>query len=155
MTNPPHYEKEEKDEKERDKTEEKTVEEKYRRDPLGSIIWAVILIWAGLVFLGNSLGLFNNFPSGFGLPFSNNFDWGAGTGAWTIVFIGAGIIVLAEAVIRLMVPAYRRPIGGTLVFAFILIGIGLGNIFSWNVIWPLIVIAIGLSVLLGGFWRRR
>ena len=41
------------DEKEREKQEEKTAEksfdEKYRRDPLSAIIWAAILIWAGVL----------------------------------------------------------------------------------------------------------
>ena len=47
---------EEKNEKELEKREEKSAEEKYRRDPLGSIIWACILIWAGVVLLLNQLG---------------------------------------------------------------------------------------------------
>ena len=50
------------DEKEQEKREEKSPEEKnweekYRRDPLGSVIWACILIWAGLVFLADNLKL--------------------------------------------------------------------------------------------------
>jgi hypothetical protein len=147
MSNQPRYEK---DEKDRGKHEEKTVEEKWRRDPLGSIIWAVILIWAGLVFLANSLGLFSNLPTSI---FRVGGD--SNSGAWTIVFLGAGVIVLIEAAIRLAVPAYRRPIVGTVIFGVILIGIGLGNLTSWDIIWPLIIIAIGASLLLGGFWRRR
>lgn len=148
MTDQP---KDEKEEKEREKTEEKTVEEKWRRDPLGAIIWGAILIWAGLVFLANSLGMFSNFSFGRFIPGLEIVQ----PEAWTIVFIGAGVIVLIEAAIRVAVPAFRRPIGGTLVFGFILIGIGLGEIIGWEVVWPLIVIAIGLSVLLGGFWRRK
>jgi hypothetical protein len=35
---------------------EKSYEEKYRRDPLGTLIWAIILIWAGLVWLANNFG---------------------------------------------------------------------------------------------------
>ncbi len=143
--------KDEKEEKEREKTEEKTVEEKWRRDPLGAIVWGAILIWAGLVFLANSLGMFNNFSFGRFIP---GFEI-VQPEAWTIVFIGAGVIVLIEAAIRVAVTTFRRPIGGTLVFAFILLGIGLGEIIGWEVVWPLIVIAIGLSVLLGGFWRRK
>ena len=150
MTNQPKYEKNE-EEKEREKREEKTAEEKWRRDPLGAIIWGVILIWAGLVFLANSLGWLNALNFGRLVPGLEILQ----PEAWTIIFIGAGVIVLIEAAIRVAVPAYRRPIGGTLVFAFILIGIGLGDILGWEVVWPLIVIAIGLSVLLGGFWRRR
>lgn len=151
MSEQPKYEKAEKEEKEREKREEKTVEEKWRRDPLGAIIFGVILIWAGLVFLADSMGLFK------GITFRNLFPGVETTQpeAWTVALIGAGVILLIEAAIRLAVPAYRRPIGGTLVLAIILIGVGLGNIVTWEVIWPLIVIAIGLAVLLGGFWRRK
>jgi len=150
MPDQPRYEKDEKEEKDRSKHDEKTVEEKWRRDPLGSITWAVILIWAGLVFFANNLGWFNSLPAGF-----FRFAGDSNSGPWSIIFIGAGVILLIEAAIRLAVPAYRRPIGGTLLFAIILIGIGLGNITNWEVIWPLIIIAIGVSILLGGFWRRR
>ena len=48
------YEKEEeKAEKEHEK-EEKTWDEKWRRDPLSGIVWATILIWAGVVFCASS-----------------------------------------------------------------------------------------------------
>ena len=51
------------DEKEREKrdekSEEKTWEEKWQRDPLTSITWAAIFIWAGLVFLASNLGILN------------------------------------------------------------------------------------------------
>ena len=36
--------KEEKEEKEDEKREEKSPDEKWRRDPLGSLVWACILI---------------------------------------------------------------------------------------------------------------
>jgi len=48
-------EKEEKEEKEEEK-EEKSWDEKYRRDPLSAIVWAVILIWVGVVLLADNLG---------------------------------------------------------------------------------------------------
>lgn len=145
-------EKNEKEEKEVDKREEKTVEEKWRRDPLASITWAVILIWAGLVLLADNMGwlqvvpLNNLLPEGFRV---------LNPGTWSIILGGAGVIILIEVVIRLLVPAYRAPIGGSLILAAILIGVFLGNVFGWELIWPLIVIAIGLSILLRGFWRRQ
>jgi len=52
-------------------------------------------------------------------------------------------------------PAYRRSIGGTLFFGLILIGIGLGDLLDTNLVWPLILIAFGLSLLLRGFFRNR
>ena len=149
-----HYgDKDEKQEKELEKREEKSPEEKqwdekYRRDPLSVIVWAAILIWAGLALLAGNLGLWGTGISGPGGAF-------AGMGTWSIIFIGAGLIILAEAVIRLLVPTYRRPITGTLIFAVILIGIGIGDRIGWGVIWPLILVALGLGIVIGALTRRR
>ncbi len=74
--------------------------------------------------------------------------------AWSIGFLGAGVIVLIEVVIRLLVPTYRRNVGGTFIFAVVLLAVGLGEIVSWSVVGPLILIALGVSVLLGGLFRR-
>ncbi len=138
------YEKEEEkaekeDEKEHEK-EEKTWEEKWRRDPLSAVVWAAILIWAGVALLAVNLDLLAS------------FEW---VDAWGLVFAGAGLIVLLEVVIRVLVPSYRRPVGGTLLFGFILLGIGLGNLLNTDLVWPLILIAFGLSVLLRSFTRGR
>ena len=134
------YEKEEeKAEKEHEK-DEKTWDEKWRRDPLSGIVWATILIWAGVVFLAGNMG----FLGGLGMLDS-----------WPIVLIGAGVILLLEVGVRLLMPTYRRPIGGALFFGFILIGIGLGDLLDTDLIWPLILIAFGLSLLLRGFFRNR
>jgi hypothetical protein len=71
------------------------------------------------------------------------------------VLLGAGVIILGEVVVRLLVPAYRQPVTGSIIFAVILIGLGLGNLTNWNLVWPLILIGLGLSFLLRGFFRRR
>jgi hypothetical protein len=142
------------DEKSREKEEEKSAEEKYRRDPLGPIIWALILIWAGVVLLADNLGYLDQFwrllppgrPSWMPLM---------GANVWGLIFVGAGVILLGEVLIRLLVPAYRRSVTGTLILAFIFIGIGLGTMFSWTLIWPLILIAIGLAIFIGALTRRR
>jgi hypothetical protein len=75
--------------------------------------------------------------------------------AWSIIFIGAGLIVLLGVVVRLLVPAYRRPLTGSLIFGVILLGIGLGEVVGWVAIGPLILIAIGVGVLLRGFMSRQ
>ncbi len=79
----------------------------------------------------------------------------AGLGAWPLIFLGAGVIILIEVLIRLTVPDYRRPVGGNLFLAAIFFGIGLGGVFGWNITWPLILIALGIIFLLRGFWRGR
>jgi hypothetical protein len=58
---------------------------------------------------------------------------------------------LIEIAIRLLVPEYRRPVLGTFILAVVFFGIGLGN---WELIWPLILIVIGASILLRGVFRR-
>jgi hypothetical protein len=129
--------------------EEKTYEEKYRRDPLGTIIWAVILIWAGGVWLANNFNVFDRIRLGFGrLPFDLPFP----TEVWTVFFLGAGLILLIEVLVRLVFPEYRRPVMGTIILAIVFFGIGLG---SWDLFWPLVLILLGASILLRGFFKRE
>lgn len=123
---------EEKDEKYRD--------EKWRRDPVASITWAVILIWVGLVLLANNPNLMTG------------FTW---WNPWAIGFAGAGVIVLIQAIVRLSMPEYRRGILGSLVVGLIFLGIGLGWLIGWGIFWPLILIALGLLLLWRAFVRRR
>lgn len=137
------YEKNEKDEEkrsEKEEKEEKNWDEKWRRDPLSALVWAAILIWAGLVLLASNLGLMTRFE---------RLD------SWSVVFIGAGVILLGELVVRLLVPEYRRPVLGTFILAIILLAVGLGNLVNWGLVWALVLIIIGLSILFRGFFRRR
>jgi hypothetical protein len=137
-----YYEKaekeEEKNEKEREK-EEKTWEEKWRRDPLGAIIWAVILMWAGVVLLADNLQMLARF---------GDFE------PWGLILAGAGVIVLLEVILRLLVPSYRRPVGGSFIFAALLLGGGLQILTGKAIVWALVLIAIGVGILLRGVFRR-
>ncbi len=128
--------------------EEKSYEEKYRRDPLGTLIWAFILIWAGVVWLASNFGFLARFRNSFsGLPFHFPFA----REVWPLFFLGAGVILLIEVIIRLTVPNYRRPVLGTFILAVVFFGIGLGN---WALIWPIVLIIIGATILLRGMFRR-
>ncbi|MCK4692586.1 MAG: hypothetical protein V3S81_09885 [Anaerolineales bacterium] len=129
------------DEKVHEKQEE-SWEEKRRRDPLGSIAWAVILIWAGVVFLASNMNLLETLgPIGL-------------MDAWSLVFAGAGAIMIVMVFVRLLVPEYRAHIVGTLILGMVFLGIGLKDTFGWNIIWPIVLIALGLAFLLGGIVRR-
>ncbi len=127
--------------------EEKQFDEKYRRDPLGAIVWPLILIWAGLVLLAANIGLL-------GIVLGRDRElWSTGT--WSFIFLGAGGIILLVALARLVLPEYRRPITGEVILAIIFIGIGLGNLTNWAIIWPLILIVIGVSILFRSMFPRR
>ena len=142
MSDHQYHEKHEKEEKEEEKAEkeEKSWDEKWRRDPLSALVWAIILIWAGLVLLASNLGLLARYEK---------------VDAWGFVFTGAGVIILLEVVVRLLVPQYRRPVTGSLILAVILLAIGFGNLLGWGLVWPLALIAIGVTIVLAGFDRRR
>ena len=128
-------------------TDEKQWEEKARRDPLSALTWPAILIWAGIVLLVANLGLLNLSIGRFNGIGENN--------TWSVIFVGAGVILLLEVLARQLAPSYRRPILGTVILAVILIGIGLGNLTNWNIVWPILIILIGASILLRGFIPRR
>ena len=148
MTDQNQYEKYEKEEKEEEKEyekdqQEKSWDEKYRRDPLGAVTWALVLIWAGTALLIHNLGFLE------GLGFLGRME------PSSLVFAGAGFIVLAMVLYRALSPEHRRPLRGNIILGFILIGIGLGDALGWEIVWALIIIAIGVSLLLGGFVDRR
>jgi hypothetical protein len=136
----------EKDEKleKQDEKDEKGRGEKRSSDPLSAVIWALILIWTGLVFLAENLGWLTQFEL---------------ETPWGLVFIGAGLLVWFEVVLRLVLTQYRRPVIGTFIFGIILLGIGVGLAFGttpqmWGVIFAVVIIAAGVAILLRGLGRR-
>ena len=140
-----------------EKQNEKGRDEKGRQDPLGAIFFALFLIWTGIVLLMNSTGRLTplidiidqlNLPE-YNLPVEIPFfDWNA----WQIWFLGWGVLVVIEILLRLVVPAYRRPVTGNIIWAGVLFGLATGN---WMVILPLALIAGGVALLLTGVRRRR
>jgi len=153
-------EKEEKQQQEKDEKDEKEVlkhdEKVEERDALSSVVWAAILIWAGLVFLAFNTGWIERVFAGDLFP--RILPHGMEVfepGLWSIIMLGAGLILLMEVIIRAFVPNLKRHIGGSLILAAVFIGVGLGSFFGWDLVWPLILIAIGASILLGGFLRKH
>jgi hypothetical protein len=149
---------EEKQEKDVEKREEK-FEEKWRRDPLGSIVAALILIWAGVVLLAHNMGFISALTGvldmlrvpAYDLPFEWYVPFITPRGVQAFL-LGTGAVIVVEVILRLIVKAYRRGIFGSLIGAVVCFALGLGN---WEVIWPLVVIAVGLSILVGALTGRR
>ena len=142
---PPRSERQrdEKDEKGQDeKGRDESWDEKWRRDPVEAAVWAFALIWFGLVWL------LSNTTNYFRL-FGEKAEW------WSIGFIGAGVIILLGVLLRLLRPAYRRPVTGSLILGMVFVGIGLGQLWDWFIIGPLVLMAIGIGLLVTGVFRRR
>ncbi|MBN1485610.1 MAG: hypothetical protein JXA37_12920 [Chloroflexia bacterium] len=153
-----HDEKEEKQEKEDEKRyekqekEEKSWDEKWRHDPLGTIVWAVILIWAGLVLFASQFGVWDSLNDFLARQLRLEV---VNLGPWAVILFGAGLIVLVEVIIRLLVPEYRRPVGGSIIFIMVVIGAAIGMIWDWRAMGGLILIGIGAGIILDSFIRGR
>jgi hypothetical protein len=124
-----------------EKNEEK--EEKgqgWGRDPLGGVVAALILISVGIVFLAQTLGY---------------IEWNQFGGIWNLIFIAIGLVLLFEVIVRLLVPAYRRPVLGTVIGACVMLAIGLGGILGSMSVLAVGLIVVGVVVLLSGLFRGR
>ena len=112
------------------------MEEKYHKDPLSGIIFGAIVILLGvLLFVDRQYYL---------------------DGGWLWWFLaGIGIIFLVEAMIRYAMPEHRRPMGGKLVWAVILLAIGASNIYSLEEWWPLLLIIAGIVIIFSGLQAKR
>ena len=147
----------EKEEKQRAEKEILKHDEKIEgRDALASISWALILIWAGAALLAINLGWFDALlncglckrilPDNMAI-----FE----PSAWSVIMFGGGIILLVESIVRMLVPQFHNNAGGTLILAAVFISVGLGNVFGWDLVWPVVLIAVGVSVLAGGIVRAK
>lgn len=140
-----HHHREEKDEEKRREKDEKEDEkrkgwdEKWRRDRVNALLWALILIWGAVVIILETTGA------------ADDISWWQG---WAVFFVGAGAILLLTAFYRFMVPEHRRAITGNVIIGLVLLAIGLGSLISWNYIWVIVLIAIALVILLRAFVPR-
>jgi hypothetical protein len=103
------------------------------------IVWAGALIIAGLVFLAQSTGY---------LPQVSD------VGPWNWIALGVGVLLLGEWFMHAVSGAYSYHSKGNLIMAGVLIAIGLSGLVDKHYIWPLIIIAVGITSLLGTLFRR-
>jgi peptidoglycan/LPS O-acetylase OafA/YrhL len=144
MTEPRRHEKSEKeDEKKGEKQDEKKGgwDEKWRRDRVNAVSWALLLIWGAIVLF---LGTGSNAPEIFR-------DHG-----WSVFAAGAGVIILLTALYRAVMPEHRRPLLGSLILGTILLGVGVGDLVQWseNIVWVILLLVIALGILVAAFRRR-
>lgn len=119
---------------------------KQRSDRLSSLTWALILIWAGLVFMAANIGWLDALRSSVSLPEGFTI---AGMTTWSVIFLGAGVLIFIEALVRTFSKSYRSSTGGSYVLAAVFLGMGLSTVFGWQAVWPFVLIAMGVSALIG------
>ncbi len=93
-------------------------------DRLSQFTWGGVVMWVGIALL---LGL---------------------SPAWSWIVGGAGALVFVEVAMRLAIPEFRARPGGRLLLAMVLMGIGFGTALGVSSWWPLILIAVGISLLI-------
>jgi hypothetical protein len=109
------------------------------RKYLETIYWGVVLVWAGLVFIADSLGI---------LPQTDHGD------AWSWVFLGAGLIALVAALWRATSPDWPSPTIWDYVWAGALLILGLAGFLNVQIAWPMILLLVGVALLGTAFLRR-
>lgn len=119
-----------------DEIAEKT-DDWWTSDRLDAVGWAAIFLWGAAVIVASYT------------DFSTDYDWWDG---WGVFFVGAGVIVLAEAAIRLLVARYRSKLAWTFVWGVVSLSIGLGTLYSsaWL---ALALVAVAVAILAGAFRR--
>jgi hypothetical protein len=108
------------------------IEQQRGQDRLSWFTAALILMWTGVVLSLQSTGLVYG-PDG--------------EQAGAIVFIGAGVLLWIEALVRLAVPGRQRAIEERVILGMVFVIVGLSELTQVNV-WPLLIVGIGIALLL-------
>ena len=114
-------------------------EDWWRTDRLDAIGWAALFLWGALVVLAEYTS------------FQDDFDWWDG---WGVFLVGAGLIVLSQTGVRLVMPEYRSKWGWNLFWGTAFLSGGLGELAS-PVWYALPLVAIAVVILKDGFARSR
>ena len=117
--------------------EHESMEEKWRRDPIAGVVFALILLLLGVLL---TLAVQERIPWD---------EW------WKYFLIGIGVIFLIEVLVRYTKPAYRRPVFGKFIAGLILICIGVAFIGGFGNWWPLIIVAVAVAILLKILFGRK
>ncbi len=118
---------------------EKKYGERRERRRLEGLWWAVVLIWAGLVFGADRMGR---------VPQIGAAD------AWSWIFLGAGTLGMLGSLYRWTSPSVPNPTTWDWVWASFCLIIGLGDFTTPNIGWPLLLILVGGVMLVNVLWRR-
>lgn len=111
---------------------EKMISEREERSRVKGIYWAVVLIWAGLVFSASGLGF---------LPEIGNVD------AWAYVIFGGGLFGTLMNVFYVSSTDTPNPKSWDWIWSGFWLVVGLGEFFDIKMFWPMALIIIGAIAL--------
>jgi hypothetical protein len=120
-------------------TEQQTMSMRDKKKMIDTIYWGTALVWAGLMFGAESLGI---------LPQVGEAD------AWSWAFAGVGLFGLLGSMYRSIAPNLPDAVAWDFIWSAGLLILGLSGFTSLDIGFPLILLLAGL-VLLGGAILRR
>ncbi len=109
----------------------------YRyHDSFSGIVTGILFVVAGALIFADKVGMLEG-------------GW-----FWWLVF-AYGIILIGEAVARMSIPKYNKPVGGKLVWGAILVAFSASQLYELENWWPLILIAAGVAMIANSLSQRR
>ena len=81
--------------------------------------------------------------------------WVSWANWWQYFIIGLGVILILDAFIRSFDPERHSGLIARLISGLVLICIGLAFVFGLSNWWPIILIAVGIAIIIGGFTKKR
>ena len=109
------------------------------RHYLETLYWAGVLIWAGLVFMADSLAI---------LPQIGQAD------VWSWLFFGAGLYGTLGNLYRLASANWSNPTAWDYIWSGFWLILGLGGLTNADVFWPLVLVLVGVVALANTLLRR-
>lgn len=119
-------------------TEQRFKSKKEERQFFEGLYWAGALIWAGLMFGAESLGL---------LPQIGEAD------AWSWVFLGVGLYGTVMNLYCLASLKYSNPTAGDYLWSGFWLVVGLVSVTSADIIWALALMLVGVVALFNALVR--
>ena len=121
------------------KAEQEVMHEKAKRKRLETFWWATAIVWAGLVFLADYLGVLPEYRE---------------VNAWSWIFLGAGIFGLLGALIRAASADLPKPTSWDYFWSALFLIIGAGGFFGGGIAFPIAIIVICVAILANALFRR-
>lgn len=121
-------------------TVEKFINAKEQLEYINAIYFGGVLVWAGVVFVVDSLGY---------LPQIGYSD------AWSWIFLGAGLAALIGNLIRQASSSILNPTAFDYIFGAVLLVIGVGGFTSLYIALPLVLVLVGGAILFSAIFRTK
>jgi len=121
------------------KGEQEQLREKAERKRLESFWWAAVIIWSGLIFLAEFLEI---------LPEIGE------AGAWSWIFLGAGLFGFAGAAIRGYSTEMPNATGWDIFWSAVFFIIGSTGFFGGGIAFPVALVVVGIVILVNVLFHR-